>query len=120
MQLAGSIPRLGFAPLCLQDSPLGVRLSTYSSAFPAGLNAAMTWDRKLMYARGHAMGEEFRGKGVNIALGPVVCAIRLPAVSEECGVLLTEPGRTTGTTPRGRPQLGGLLARSRADRHRHV
>lgn len=74
MQLAGSIPRLGFAPLCLQDSPLGVRLSTYSSAFPAGLNAAMTWDRKLMYARGHAMGEEFRGKGVNIALGPVVCA----------------------------------------------
>jgi len=32
----------------------------------------MTWDKKLMYARGHAMGVEFKGKGINIALGPVV------------------------------------------------
>ena len=32
----------------------------------------MTWDRALMYARGHALGEEFRGKGINVALGPVV------------------------------------------------
>ena len=69
----GTIPRIGFPSLCLQDSPLGIRFGTYSSAFPAGLNAAMTWDRGLMYARGYAMGEEFKGKGINVALGPVVC-----------------------------------------------
>lgn len=31
----------------------------------------MTWDRGLLYGRGYAMAEEFREKGVNIALGPV-------------------------------------------------
>ncbi|RPA94948.1 thermostable beta-glucosidase [Choiromyces venosus 120613-1] len=67
----GAIPRLNFPSLCLQDSPLGVRLANYVSAFPAGMNAAATWDRALMYERGVAMGEEFRGKGANIALGPV-------------------------------------------------
>lgn len=67
----GSIPRLNFPSLCLQDSPLGVRFGDYASSFPAGMNAAMTWDRGLLYARGYAMGEEFRAKGVNIALGPV-------------------------------------------------
>jgi beta-glucosidase-like glycosyl hydrolase len=59
----------------MQDSPLGVRFGTYSSAFPAGMNAAMTWDRELMYLRGLAMGEEFKGKGVNMALGPVVSTV---------------------------------------------
>lgn len=39
------------------------------------MNAAMTWDRKLMYERGYAMGEEFKGKGINVALGPVVRSI---------------------------------------------
>ena len=41
------------------------------SAFPAGVNVAATWDRNLAYLRGHAMGEEFRGKGIDVALGPV-------------------------------------------------
>ena len=30
------------------------------------------WNRVLLRARGLAMGEEFRGKGVNIALGPMM------------------------------------------------
>jgi len=41
------------------------------------MNAAMTWDRKLMYERGYAMGAEFKGKGINVALGPVVGSIPL-------------------------------------------
>lgn len=31
-----------------------------------------TWDKDLIYARGVAIGEEFRGKGVNVHLGPSV------------------------------------------------
>lgn len=67
----GSIPRLGFRSLCLQDSPLGVRDTDYNSAFPAGVNVAATFDRGLAFARGQAMGEEHRDKGVDVQLGPV-------------------------------------------------
>ncbi|RPB15449.1 beta-glucosidase-like protein [Morchella conica CCBAS932] len=67
----GTIPRLNFPSLCLQDSPLGVRMGTYASAFSSGMNVAATWDRGLMYKRGYDMGAEFKGKGANIALGPV-------------------------------------------------
>ncbi|KAK2604736.1 hypothetical protein N8I77_007637 [Diaporthe amygdali] len=68
----GSVPRLGLHKnLCMQDSPLGVRFADWVSAFPAGLTAAATWDRDLIYKRGNAMGEEHRGKGIDVQLGPV-------------------------------------------------
>lgn len=38
--------------------------------FPAGVNVASTFDAALMHKRGSAMGQEFRDKGVNVALGP--------------------------------------------------
>ena len=68
----GSIPRLGFRALCLQDSPLGVRNADYVSAFPAGVTIASTWDRELFYQRGYDMGSEHRDKGVDIQLGPAI------------------------------------------------
>lgn len=71
MGQTGSIPRLGFRSLCLQDGPLGVRDTDYISAFPAGVNVAATWDRGLANARGLAMATEHRGKGVDIQLAPV-------------------------------------------------
>ncbi|ODM23820.1 putative beta-glucosidase A [Aspergillus cristatus] len=67
----GSVPRLGIWGICLQDSPLGVRYGDHSSGFPAGLNVAATWDRKLAYLRGEAMGQEFNDKGIDVQLGPV-------------------------------------------------
>ncbi|KAJ7354029.1 glycoside hydrolase superfamily [Mycena albidolilacea] len=36
----GEISRFGWKGLCLQDSPLGVRLADFASAFPAGVRAA--------------------------------------------------------------------------------
>ncbi|KAJ5130891.1 uncharacterized protein N7515_006930 [Penicillium bovifimosum] len=67
----GGIPRLGMWGMCMQDSPLGVRDSDYASAFSAGVNVAATWDKRLAYQRGQAMGEEHRDKGVDVQLGPV-------------------------------------------------
>ncbi|KAJ6468264.1 glycoside hydrolase superfamily [Mycena sanguinolenta] len=67
----GTIPRIGWKGLCLEDSPLGVRLADFVSAGPAGINAAASWDVDLIKARGVAMGQEHRGKGVNVALGPM-------------------------------------------------
>ncbi|KAG9516691.1 putative beta-glucosidase, partial [Aureobasidium melanogenum] len=68
----GSIPRLGFKSLCMQDSPLGVRFGDFVSAFSAGVSVAATWDRSLAYTRGNDMGSEHRDKGVDVMLGPVV------------------------------------------------
>ena len=60
----------GFPGLCLEDSPLGVRFTDLNSVFPAGVTTAATFSSELTYKRGKAMGEEFKSKGVNVALGP--------------------------------------------------
>ncbi|KAI0379631.1 glycoside hydrolase family 3 protein [Hypomontagnella monticulosa] len=76
----GSIPRLGFRSLCMQDSPLGIRFADYVSAFSSGQTVAASFDRSLMYRRGKAMGEENKVKGVDVLLGPVAGPIgRVPA-----------------------------------------
>jgi beta-glucosidase len=68
----GSAHRVGFRQLCLQDGPLGVRNTENITAFPAGITVGATWNKDLMYQRGAAIGSEFRGKGVNIHLGPSI------------------------------------------------
>lgn len=68
----GSALRLGFPQLCLQDSALGVAATDNITAFPAGITTGATWDKDLIYARGVALGKEFRGKGANVFLGPTV------------------------------------------------
>ncbi|KAK7034732.1 hypothetical protein VNI00_012139 [Paramarasmius palmivorus] len=77
----GNIPPIEHADwpgLCLQDGPLGVRLADYVTVFPAGINAAATWNRDLIRARGVAIGEEYRGKGAHVALGPGMNLFRVP------------------------------------------
>ncbi|KAL6711435.1 hypothetical protein ACN47E_004369 [Coniothyrium glycines] len=69
------IPRLNFSGLCLQDGPLAIRQAVYASVFPAQLSVAASWDRSLTRQRGLYMGNEFRGKGAHVALGPVVGAL---------------------------------------------
>ncbi|KAL1861773.1 hypothetical protein VTK73DRAFT_6915 [Phialemonium thermophilum] len=67
----GSVPRLGLRSLCMQDSPVGIRFGDYVSVFPSGQTTAATFDKGLMNRRGNAMGQEHKGKGVNVLLGPV-------------------------------------------------
>ncbi|KAH8793865.1 beta-glucosidase 1 precursor [Hyaloscypha finlandica] len=67
----GSVPRLGFRSLCMQDSPAGVRDTDYNSVFSSGQTVAATFDRSLFYQRGYAMGAEHKAKGVTVQLGPV-------------------------------------------------
>ncbi|KAM5538168.1 hypothetical protein V8D89_008055 [Ganoderma adspersum] len=68
-----------FSGLCLQDSPVGVRFVDGNSVFPAEINAAATFNRTLIRQRGEAMGAEFRGKGIHVALGPMMNLMRAPA-----------------------------------------
>lgn len=62
----------------MQDGPLGIRFADKISVFPAGINAAATFNRDLMQQRGAALGAEFRGKGINVALGPAMNIARIP------------------------------------------
>lgn len=67
-----AIPRLNFSGLCLSDAGQGVRATDFVSGFPSGLSVGASWNKALARSRAEAMGQEFRVKGVNIALGPVV------------------------------------------------
>jgi len=67
----GAVPRLGIPSLCFYDGPDGIRGQEFVSAFPAGIHLAATFDRDLMYRYGRALGDEFYGRGINVALGPV-------------------------------------------------
>ncbi|KAI9350570.1 glycoside hydrolase superfamily [Zopfochytrium polystomum] len=74
-----AMPSIGFPSLCLQDSPTGVRYAQKASAFPASINVAATFDKALFRKNGQKMGEEIRGKGVHVTLGPVMNMMRAPA-----------------------------------------
>lgn len=66
-----SIDRLGIQSMCLADAPDGVRGQEFVSSFPAQITVGATFDKDLMYEYGKALGEEYRGKGINVALLPV-------------------------------------------------
>ncbi|KAL1849160.1 hypothetical protein Daus18300_013365 [Diaporthe australafricana] len=69
------IPEINFTGFCLADGPVSVRIADLATVFPAGLTAAATWDRNLMYERGRGLGAEFRGKGAGVHLGPAAGAL---------------------------------------------
>ncbi|KAJ7183523.1 glycoside hydrolase family 3 protein [Mycena filopes] len=72
------VARLGIPGFCLNDGPAGVRPTKGVSGFPPGIAAASTFSRRLMRARGVALAEEFRGKGINVLLGPAMDLMRNP------------------------------------------
>ncbi|KAG5979710.1 hypothetical protein E4U55_004849 [Claviceps digitariae] len=66
------IPRLNFPGMCLSDAGNGLRGTDLVNAYPAGIHVGASWNKALTRQRGAAMGGEFRRKGVNVMLGPVV------------------------------------------------
>lgn len=70
--VSGGVPRFGFPGFCLQDGPAGVRGTDLVTSFPAGIHLGASWNTTLVYDVATYMGAEFKAKGVNIALGPVV------------------------------------------------
>lgn len=63
--------RADILPTSFADAPSGIRGQEFVSAFPAQMNVGATFDRKLMRRFGDAIGSEYHGKGINIALLPV-------------------------------------------------
>jgi len=70
--VTGSVPRLNWPGLCLSDAGNGLRNTDFVNGWPSGISVGASWNRELALQRGTQMGGEFKTKGVNVALGPVV------------------------------------------------
>jgi len=88
-----SVPneRLGIPSIKMADGPIGIRSWAGSSsetkgakkqvtttAFPAGVAMAATWDTDLLQSEGQAIGQEMKSLGRDMILGPTVNINRTP------------------------------------------
>jgi beta-glucosidase len=86
-----AIPRLGIPSIKMADGPMGIRSWAgpskitkksphpfNSTAFPAGIAVAATWDPALAQSVGQAIGQEVRAIGRDMILGPTVNIQRVP------------------------------------------
>ena len=71
------VERLGIPALKMTDGPIGVRWGK-TTAFPSGIAMASTWDTTLIEKYGEAIGQETKGQGRDVILGPCVNIARLP------------------------------------------
>ena len=76
------IPRLGIPKIEMSDAAYGVRMSAqngrYSTALPANVAAAASWDPESACAYGALIGNELRAQGYNMTLGGGVNLTREP------------------------------------------
>ena len=67
------VPRLGIPDIQMTDAAYGVRESgkngRYSTALPANIAGAASWDPEAAYAYGGLIGRELRAQGYNMTLG---------------------------------------------------
>ncbi len=67
------VPRLGIPGIDMSDAAYGVRSSgangRYSTALPANVAAAASWDVDAAYEYGALIGRELRAQGFNMSLG---------------------------------------------------
>ena len=73
-----AVPRLGILSLRMSDGPLGVHDYGPTTAYPAGIALAASWDEQLAKRVGSAMGRDARARGVNIILAPGMNIYRSP------------------------------------------
>jgi beta-glucosidase len=73
-----AIPRLGIPALRMSDGPLGVHDYGPTTAYPAGIALAASWDTELAKRVGEAMGQDARARGVNFILAPGMNIYRAP------------------------------------------
>lgn len=72
------IERLDLPEIKLTDGPVGTHKDGRSTAYPAGVLSASTWNRELVYRLGEQLGRDSRARGVHILLGPGMNILRSP------------------------------------------
>ncbi|RYG43200.1 glycoside hydrolase family 3 protein [bacterium] len=72
------VERLGIPRLRMSDGPLGVHNYGKTTAYPAPVGLAASWDEALAGRFGTAIGRDSRARGVHIWLGPGMNLARIP------------------------------------------
>ncbi len=73
-----AIPRLGIPALRMSDGPMGVHDYGETTAYPAGIALAASWDTDLARRVGISMGQDARARGVHFILAPGMNIYRAP------------------------------------------
>ena len=102
------IPRLGIPGIQMSDAAYGVRHSEvngrYSTALPANIGAAASWDLEAAYEYGALIGRELRAQGYNMSLGGGVNLTREPRNGRTFEYMGEDPilaGRMVGALIKG-------------------
>ena len=106
------IERLGIPKVHMSDGPVGVRQAS-STAFPATVMLAATWNRQLAHEYGYALGRDSRARGVNIILGPAVNIYRSPLNARNFEYMGEDPylaAQMAGAYIRGVQENPGVIA----------
>ncbi|MBP7509408.1 MAG: glycoside hydrolase family 3 protein, partial [Prolixibacteraceae bacterium] len=69
---------LGIPEIRMADGPVGVRNPGPSTSFPASIALAASFDKKIAFEVGKAIGGEAKSKNVHIMLGPAMNIHRAP------------------------------------------
>jgi beta-glucosidase len=85
------IKRLSVPEVRMSDGPLGLRNYGPSTAYPATVGLAATWDVSLARDYGTALGRDARARGVGILLAPGVNIIRVPQNGRNFEYLSEDP-----------------------------
>jgi beta-glucosidase len=72
------LPRLGIPALKMSDGSMGVHDYGLTTAYPAGIALAASWDVDLAHQFGVAMGNDARARGVHFILAPGMNIYRAP------------------------------------------
>lgn len=102
------VSRLNIPPLKMSDGPMGVRSEyvkhtwiargwedDFVTYFPSNTALAATWNPKLAYAFGKALGSEARSRGKDIILAPGVNLIRSPYCGRNFEYMSEDPFLTS-------------------------
>ncbi|NEG70524.1 beta-glucosidase [Bifidobacterium choloepi] len=98
------VPRLGIPPFRFDDGPMGVRAELendnwaplyntrdYVTYLPSGSAVASTWNTELARETGKALGEEARGRGKDMILGPSINIKRAPLCGRNFEYMSEDP-----------------------------
>ena len=103
----GSAERVGIPSLRMDDGPMGVRAELhndrwmplyntrdYVTYLPSGSAVASTWNTALAHATGEVLGEEARGRGKDVILGPSINIKRSPLCGRNFEYMSEDPTLT--------------------------
>src|SRR5580693_9111612 len=72
------IARLGIPALKMSDGPMGVHDYGLTTAYPAGIALAASWDTQLAERFGASMGKDAKARGLHFILAPGMNIYRAP------------------------------------------